>query len=72
MPKDDVLFNFQQTFKLSDTAMQFLLDLMTSNGIRQQDVKEITYDPLTNEFTIQTNYKKLAIMRYWLERIMYI
>lgn len=65
----DDLYYFQQEHRLSDRAIQFMLDFLADNGIKLNMVKEIAYYPYTDQFKIYTRKRNLCIRKEWLRRI---
>ena len=65
----DDLYYFQQEHRLSDKAIQFMLDLLADNGIKLNMVNEINYYPYTDQIKIYTSKINLCIRKEWLRRI---
>ena len=68
MNYDDIYY-FQQEHRLSDSAIQFMLDLLANNGFNPKEVLDIKYFPKTDLIEIYTSNGKLCIRKEWLRRI---
>ena len=63
------LYEIQKQYGLSNNAIQFILDLLDANFIRQTEIIEFSFNPVSICFKIVSTNNSIYIPVVWLKSI---